>query len=547
MNDPSSPESPPEAGWRAALVEGERLQRSGRLAEAEAIYRRVLAESPGHPDALGLLASIAQAVGRHADAVRLLEQACVARPLDPNLLIRLGFSLEAQERWEEALEAYERAAEAGSRFPEVYNNLGNVLHVQGRIDAAIEAYRRALALRPDYADAQVHLGHVLKMAGDLAGAERAYRRVLSLAPERLETYRLLVYVRRYGRADDPDIAAMRAHLSRPGLSPVDAMHLHFALGKALHDLGCSEEAFGHWRRANGLIRASYAYDISEEVGLVERIRSVFGPGFANSRAPAGRADVRPIFIVGLPRSGSTLVEQILASHPDVAGAGEVIELRRAIEGAGRFPAEGGYDAGAIRGMADEYLQRMRFYNYEGRPRQSDKALFNFLYIGMIRLLFPNAAVIACWRNPLDTCLSCYRHYFPEIRRFVYDLEELGRFYGLFAELMAHWRETLPGFVHELRHEDLVEDPAGEIRRLLDFCGLDWNEGCLRFHESRRAAKTTSATQIRQPINRSGMGQWRRYAAHLGPLVKGLAERVESLPACYREAVDIDTNGRCPLP
>ena len=547
MDDLSPRSSVLDAELHAALVEGERLQRAGRLAEAEAIYRRVLARSPGHPDALGLLASIAQAVGRHDDAVRLLESACVARPHDPNLLVRLGFSLEALQRWDEALEMYERAAVAGSQFPEVYNNLGNVLQIQGRIDAAIEAYRQALALRPDYGDARVHLGHVLKMAGDPAGAEQAYRRGLALAPERLEIYRSLAYVKRYRRADDPDIVAMRGHLSRPGLSSVEAMHLHFALGKALHDLDQTGEAFEHWRQANGLIRASYDYAISEEIALVEQIRSAFGPGFETGQAPAGRDDVRPIFIVGMPRSGSTLVEQILASHPEVAGTGELIELRRAIEGHGHFPAEGGYGAEAIRTMADEYLRRMRFYNYEGRPRHSDKTLFNFFYIGLIRLMFPKAAVICCWRDPLDTCLSCYRHYFPEIRRFAYDLEELGRFYGLFADLMRHWREVLPGFVHELFHEDLVEDPAGEIRRLLDFCGLDWDEACLRFHENRRAAKTASATQVREPINRSGIGQWRRYADQLGPLRQGLAAQGGALPARYRRTAGIDTGEGDPLP
>ncbi len=257
-------------------------------------------------------------------------------------------------------------------------------------------------------------------------------------------------------------------------------------------------------------------------------------------------EARGRFIVGMPRSGSTLVEQILASHPDVAGTGELVELRRAIEGQGPFPA-GHHEAETVRAIADEYLRRMRFYNYEGRPRHSDKTLFNFFYIGMIRLLFPNASVVCCWRDPLDTCLSCYRHYFPEIRRFVYDLEELGRFYGLFAELMHHWRETLPGFVYELHHEDLVGDPAGEIRRLLDFCGLEWDAACLRFHENRRAAKTASATQVREPINRSGMGQWRRYAAHLGPLRNGLAAQGWAIPSRYRRAAGIDTDDGDPLP
>ncbi len=526
----------------AVLAEGYRLQQAGRLAEAESIYRRVLRRAPGHPDALYLLASIALAVGRHADASGLLERALIARPDDVSILFSLGYALEAQQRWAEALDVYRRASEVDPGQAEIFNNLGNVLYVRGDVGAAIEAYRRAVEIRPDYHDARLHLGHALKAAGDVAAAESAYREVLEAEPDRCETYRSLGQVKRYRQDDDPDLVTMRSLLARPDLPAVDAMHLHFALGKACHETGFAERAFGHWREANRIMRDGYDYDVAEEAELVARVESFFTAECLSSRDDVGRPDARPIFIVGMPRSGSTLVEQILGSHPEVSAAGELVELRRAIHAHGQFPvSEAGYPEEAVVRAADDYLERMRFYNLEGRPRQTDKTLFNFFYIGMIRWMFPNAAVVCCWRDPFDTCLSCYRHYFPEIRRFVYDLGELGRFYGLFAELMAHWREVLPGYVHEIHYEDLVDSPESEIRRLLVHCGLDWDDACLRFHENRRAAKTASATQVRRPIDRAGIGRWRRYAPWLGELRQGLAERSGRIPDRYRVAID-DVDG-----
>jgi len=504
-----------------ALAKGQRLQAKGKLAEAEIIYRQVLAASPRHPEALYLLASIARSVGRHENAVQLLASAITLNPGNPNYHLSRGVSLEALQRWSEAMADYRRVIEICPDAPEAYNNLGNALHAQGRLDEAVAAYRQTLSLKPDYLDARIHLGHVLKMTGDLEGAINAYRQAMEQAPERVDLYRSLVSVKRFSQPDDPDLQRMRTLLKRPETNPEMAMHLHFALGKACHELRQPSKAFAHWQAANQLMRSSYDYDIELEVERVQAIKAAFDSPAIESLRPDIENAARPIFIVGMPRSGSSLTEQILASHPDVAGTGEVAALRQAIEGQFDFPTGVSGNADRIGRAAKAYLDRMQFFNTEGRPRTTDKTLFNFFYIGMIQLMFPNAAVICCWRDPLDTGLSCYRQYFPDIHRFAYDLYEIGRFYGIFADLMAYWHERLPGFVLDLSYEDLVADQEGQTRRLLDFCDLPWDDACLNFHQTRRAVKTSSATQVREPLYRSGMEQWKPYAPYLEELQRGL--------------------------
>ncbi len=519
----------------AALGQGRQYQAAGRIGEAESIYRQVLATVPGHPEALFLLASVARRIGRHESALQLLDSALVAAPENPNYYLARGVSLEALLRWQEALADYQRVIDLCPQAAEAYNNMGNVLHARGDLDAAVRAFRQALVLKPDYLEARIHLGHALKMTGDLDAAAKAYHRVLSEAPERVEIYRSLAGMKRFEDETDPELQAMRRLSRSADMDPGRAAQLHFALGKACHDLHETDDAFAHWQTANRLQRAGYDYRIDDDVELVRSIKAAFD-GIVRSgwpapdQSPAGDAGARPIFIVGMPRSGTSLTEQILASHPQVGGAGEVGVLRAVIEGPGAFPAVVGCDDKTLRKMARTYYERMAFFNLEQRPRLTDKTLFNFFYIGMIRLLFPRAAVICCWRDPMDTGLSCYRQYFPDIRRFVDDLYEIGRFYGIFADMMAYWRECLPGFVLDLCYEDLVADQQRETRRLLEFCGLPWDDACLDFHLNQRAVKTLSTTQVRRPLYRTGVAQWQAYEGHLDELRRGLSEQPLSLPA-----------------
>ena len=513
-----------ESQLRTLLQQGDRYKQAEKLGEAEACFRNALRLAPNYPEALYRLASIASAVGRTDGALELLDRALAQAPGNPNYELARGVALETQGRWGEALASYRRVSDTVPDAPEPYDNIGNVFMGCGRVDEAVEAYRKAVAIKPDYADAYAHLGSVLKMKGDAEGARQAYARVLELQPDRVEVYRGMTQLRRYRCREDSDAEVMERLLRDSTLSPVKAMHLHFALGKVHDDLAEYDDAFAHFREANRLRRAGYHYDVNDDIATLNKARSLFTKDFFEARNGHGLSQARPIFIVGMPRSGSTLVEQILSNHPDVAAADEVPDLWCTIRSVGGFPelAER-VDADLSVRLATEYLDRMRLYNVEGLPRTTDKELFNFIYVGVIRLLFPNAKVICCRREPMDTCFSIWMRYFPSIGYFANDQYEVGRFYRVFNAYMRHWREVLPGFVLDFEHRALIDDQEGQTRRLLEFCELDWDDACLRFHESGRVAKTASTSQVRQPLNDKGIGHWRHYERHLGEMRRGLEE------------------------
>jgi len=509
---------------RTLLQQGARLKQDGKLGDAERCFRSALRVAPDHPEALNGLASIASAVGHVDDALRLLDRAIARAPGNPGYHLARGVALEAQGHWEAAMESYRRVSQLYPDAPEPYDNMGNVLMGCGRVGEAIEAFKKAIAVNPDYVDAYSHLGLVLKMTGDMNDAEQAYRRVLAIQPGRLEVYRLISQLQRYRQRADSDADVMERYLRDPKLSPAKAMQLHFALGKIHDDLVEYEDAFDHFQVANRIRRDSYHYDINDDIAALNKARSLFTRDFFAQRDHFGQSQARPIFIVGMPRSGSTLVEQILSSHPTVTAAGEVPDLWRTILSVGRFPelAEQ-VDANLSIKLADQYSRRMKVYDRDGLGRTTDKELFNFIYIGVIRLLFPNAKVICCRREPMDTCFSIWMRYFPAIGYFANDQYEVGRFYRVFESYMRHWHEVLPGYVLDFEHRLLIEDQETQTRRLLDFCELEWSDSCLRFHESDRVAKTASTTQVRQPLNDKGFGHWRHYEHHLGDMRRALEE------------------------
>lgn len=516
-----------ESQARPFLQQGVRFKQAGKLAEAEASFRSALRLAPDYPEALFQLASIASAVGRVDGALKLLDRAAALAPENPNYELARGVALESQGRWDDAMSSYRRISERYPDAPEPYANIGNVFVGCGRFDEAIDAYRQAIAVKPDYVDAWSHLGSVLKMKGDMEGARQAYEHVLGIQPDRIEVYRLMTQLQRYRSRDESDAETIERYLIDPKLSPVNAMHLHFALGKIQDDLGEYDEAFTHFSEANRLRRAGYHYDINDDIATLNKARRLFTKAFFEQRSGYGLSEEKPIFIIGMPRSGSTLVEQILSTHPEVIAAGEVPDLWGTIRAVGRFPdlAER-VDMELSVGLANEYVERMKVYNRRGLPRSTDKELFNFIYVGVIRLLFPNAKVICCRRDPMDTCFSIWMRYFPTVGYFANDQYEVGYFYRIFDAYMAHWHETLPSFVLDFDHRALIEDQEGQTRRLLTYCELDWTDTCLRFHESGRVAKTASTTQVRQPLNDKGFGHWRHYEQHLGEMSRGLDE---SLP------------------
>jgi hypothetical protein len=328
---------------------------------------------------------------------------------------------------------------------------------------------------------------------------------------------------------EPLLAAMERLAASDDLSPADHMQLHFALGKALSDLRQHDAAFEHLRRGNAMKRATTGYDEAAALGLFDRIEATFTPERIARMAGGGQPSAVPILVLGMPRSGTTLVEQILASHPQVHGAGELDAFDavvRSVHGPGgeRAPYPEfvpALDATAIGMIGAHYLTRLEALAPDA-PHVTDKMPSNFYFVGLVHLALPRARIIHVMRDPVDTCLSCFSKLFSAPQDHTYDLAELGRYYARYARLMAHWRKVLPpGRMLEVRYEDVVADLEGEARRITAHCGLAFDPRCLAFHRTERPVRTASATQVRQPLYRGAVGRWRPYARHLGPLLAEL--------------------------
>ncbi len=439
-----------------------------------------------------------------------------------------------QGRPTEALDLYRRVLKAEpDNFP-AHANRGNVLAGVGRTADAAEAYGRALDLEPSSVPVLCNLAVLKSETGKREEALAIYRRILALAPDDAEARHGLTLIKKF-EPGDPDIAAMEELRGRPGLAEEKRMFLDFALAKALNDTGDHDRAFEAMASANRVKRTTMDFDIAAEEALVERIIGVFGEPLLDGGRESGFGGETPIFIVGMPRSGTTLVEQILASHTDVTGGGELNHFRDVVTGRGEagpglqgissdgrgFP-EGatGLAPGDFRRLGETYLALLRGQAPEA-PRITDKMPRNFFFAGLIRLALPGARIVHCTRNPVDTCLSCYQIHFPAGQEFTYDLTELGRYYRLYRRLMDHWRAVLGDRVFPIAYEDLVAAPETHMRALLDFAGLPWQDACLDFHKTERQIRTASAQQVRRPIYRTAVQRWKKYEKHLGPLLEAL--------------------------
>jgi tetratricopeptide (TPR) repeat protein len=497
-----------------------------RPEEAVLHYKEALALRPDFYPAHNNLANALKALDRRDEAIGHYRQALAIRPDFAIAHNNLANTLQAMGRREEAETHYRRAIAVKPDYAEAHNNLGNVLRVLGRGEEAVLCYRRALALDPRYLEAHHNLGNALKELGQLEEAASCFKKALEIDPQCVSVYHDLALATKV-RGDEPWLAAMeKLGADSEALKPRDRAGLHFALAKAYEDLDRDEEAFDQLLAANRLKRRELAYDEGAVFARFARIKDVVTAELLQNKANRGDPSAAPIFILGMPRSGTTLVEQILASHPDVFGAGEVDDLAQLAE---PLPhPEGLTEASAeeLRALGAAYVGRLRA-RAGGALWITDKMPSNFYYVGLIRLALPNARIIHTRRDPLDTCLSCFSKLFVGgAQPFSYDLGELGRYWRQYDALMAHWREVLPeGAMLEVQYEDLVADLETHARRLVAHCGLDWNDACLSFHETRRAVRTASAAQVRRPIYRSAVGRWRIYEKQLAPLIEELkAER-----------------------
>jgi tetratricopeptide (TPR) repeat protein len=498
--------------------------------EAISHYEQALKFKPGHAEAHGNLGSALAALGRIEEAIAHYERALALKPDYAEGHSNLGAVLSAQGRTEEAAAHYERSAAIQPGLPEAHNNLGIVRMRQGRFGEALTHFERAIAINPHFAEPHNNLGNILKEEGRFQEAWTHYGRAIEIRPDYAEAHYNRSEIPNFRQGDEP-LQALEKLAERKDLPPHKAWHVHFALAKALEDSGDYQRAFENLRRGNALKRQYIHYDETVEFRFVRRISALFDSGVFDRLQGNGDASPVPIFVLGMPRSGSTLIEQILASHPRIQAAGELVNLETvtaaATDAEGRLVPYPDYvpalDAGALRRIGVSYIASLPTLA-EGKVRIVDKLPGNFSRIGLIRLILPNARIIHTTRNPIDTCVSCYSKLFDRGHHYTYDLAELGRYYRAYRDLMTHWRSVLPpDAMLDVAYEDVVADLEGQARRLIAYCGLPWDDRCLSFHTTNRAVRTASAVQVRRPLFRTSVQRWRRYKSSLGPLLHQLGD------------------------
>jgi tetratricopeptide (TPR) repeat protein len=498
--------------------------------EAIASYRRALAIQPDYAEAHSNLASELMAMGRPAEALPALERALTLRPDLADARLNLGTALTLLQRHAAAADEYRKLVADRPRWTKARLALGGALLAAGRAAEAVPQLERAVEQEPNEAAGHHCLGSALLELGTIAAGRQHLRCAVALSPRHVPFLRALVTAETIA-SDDPVLATLQQLASQAATLPqAEQIDVHFALGKALGDAGQPDAAFRHQLAGNALIRRSIVYHEANILGRMERTANVFDPALLERLSGQGDPDETPVFIVGMPRSGSTLVEQILAAHPGVFAAGEVSALRAAARSVGlekaatRFPETmREADGEQLRTLASHYLAALRRAAAAAATppaRITDKMPANFRYAGLIHLALPQARIIHTRRDPIDTCLSCFAVQFDQ--PFAHDLGELGRHWRAYDRLMAHWRAVLPpGVMLEVPYEEVVADFETWARRIVAHCGLAWDNACLAFHEVRRPVHTASMVQVRQPIYRSSVGRWRPDAETLRPLLDGL--------------------------
>jgi tetratricopeptide (TPR) repeat protein len=518
----------PERGQLATA--GEHL-REGRARECERICRELLARQPDEVNALRLLARVAGEAERWGKAELLLLRVLALAPGFHEARLDLARVYKQQDRIDDAVACAAEAAELGPRNSNAHYVHASMLAIAGRSTEALEAYRRALDINTWHTAAWVGMGHLLKTLGQQEEGVAAYRKAIVQRPNFGEVYWSLANLKTF-RFTPEEVADMERRLDEEDLDEDARVHFLFTLGKAMEDQKEYARAFECYAEACVTQRMRITYDPVDTEVVNERIRSVFSAAFIAEHAGEGCPDPSPIFIVGLPRSGSTLIEQILASHSQVEGTAELPDVGRVI---GSLPArcEGQkypegvrlLDAADWHELGEFYLERTQRHR-SGLPFFTDKMPNNFPSVGLIHLMLPNAKIIDARRHPLDSCFGSFKQHFAHGQTFSYDLVELGEYFLEYRRMMRHWQEVLPGRVLEVRYEDMVRDQEGQTRRLLAYCGLDWEDRCLRFYETERAVRTASSEQVRQPIYSSSVNHWRHFREELAPLIEVLGDELE---------------------
>jgi tetratricopeptide (TPR) repeat protein len=501
----------------------------GKPKEALAHYRRAIQLGPPNAGTFGNYGNALRDLERFDEAIENYREALRLAPHSTPLRISLGATLVAAKRAEEGLEILREAVRLDPQSAAPHKELGNALLSENFHDEAVACYRRATALDPSDHKAHHNMGTALQFLGHLDEAAEHYRKAVALKPDFSASLRQLGGVKKFD-SPDQDVSELEALVKRQDLTEDQRAELYLALAKAYDDLGQYDKAFARLQAGNQILRKGLDYSADKNTQYVDRIIAAFTAEFFAERRSFGSDSDVPIFIIGMPRSGTTLVEQIICSHPRVYGAGElmrmhemVTEFPRRLRRKAHYPeAMRLIDREMAGRLAAEYLDYLRGFDAEA-DHITDKMPFNFRMLGLIALLFPRAHFIHCVRDPLDVCLSCYFARFKDRLMFTFNLVEVGGYYRDYATLMDHWREVLPVPMLEVRYEELVADQEAKSREMISFCGLEWDDRCLAFYETERPVLTASNWQVRQPIYRTSIERWRHYERYLGPLMDALGD------------------------
>lgn len=520
---------PPRPVYDPRLLAAASAMNANRLPEAEPLLRALLREDPFDVRAIRLFAELAGRIGRYGDAENLLRRAIELDPAFTPARANLALVLYRTNR---AAEALDQLAQVTREDPDNPSHANLAAAANGRIgafDAALALYEKVLADAPAQPRVWMSYGHMLKTVGRQADGIAAYRRALALMPGLGEAWWSLANLKTV-RFSDEDIAAMEQALSDPGLGAEDRWHLDFALGKAFEDRREAQTAFAHYAAANALRRKRIPYKADETTATIDAMIAVATPALFEAGEGAGCPAPDPVFVVGMPRAGSTLVEQILASHSQVEGTSELPDIAQLARKVPDYPAGlAKLTREDLRAMGESYLHTTRIQRHTARPLFIDKMPNNWVHVPLIRLILPRARIIDARRHPLGCCFSNFKQHFARGQGFSYDLEDMGRYYADYVRLMAHVDAVQPGAVHRVIYEAMVEETETQVRALLAACGLPFEEACLAFHKTERAVRTASSEQVRQPIFREGTSAWKPFEPWLDPLRAALGPVLESYP------------------
>jgi tetratricopeptide (TPR) repeat protein len=517
------------AHWDPRLIEAAMAMNQNRLEIAERILKPYLKEDPYDAAAVRMLAELAARVGRWKDAESLLRRAVELAPGWTAARANLALVLGRTGRPAEAMELLDDILAEEPDWVGHWNLKAATLGRLGDFGEAIQLYESVLERAPAQPKVWLSYGHMLKTIGRQADGVAAYRRALELAPALGEAWWSLANLKTV-KFEHADLAAMEEALAASNLTSEDRFHIDFALGKALHDAARPDEAFAHYAKANALRLRARPWNPQEITSKVDRSISLFTPETFAER-PGGCAAPDPIFIVGMPRAGSTLIEQILSSHSKVEGTSELSDIPALAQRRGPYPeAALELSPEERRETGEEYIRRTRVQRRTDRPLFIDKLPNNWLFVPFIQLILPNAKIIDARRHPLGCCFSNFRQHFARGQEFAYDLDHVGRYYADYVRLMAHVDAVLPGRVHRVIYERMVDETESEIRKLLDYCGLTFEPQVLEFYKTERAVRTASSEQVRRPIYREATEEWRAYEPYLGPLNAALGSVLDAYPA-----------------